>query len=233
MGRGQRSTHDRWRQILVASVVEQSWEELRSDPPSRGELAEKAKLRAPGGAEAGSGASLHGSGSAGRKRGHLRGRSVWFPGGQTGVGHDHRRVVEGKYLLAYAFSRGKARAGELLSFRGVQVGCPRLSYTLSARPRCVRPWWTKWPSRNSSWPSPPPGLLILFEGWFEELEEGIILLRRRHGPFDAMGLARKSAFPCVGSPFASPSPSASALACPCSRSPSFPGPWTDLPAPAA
>jgi hypothetical protein len=36
-----------------------------------------------------------------------------------------------------------------------------------------------------------PDLLILFEDWFEELEEEIVLLHRRHGPFDAMGLARK------------------------------------------
>jgi hypothetical protein len=36
-----------------------------------------------------------------------------------------------------------------------------------------------------------PELLVLFEDWFEELEEEIIALVSRHGPLDARELADK------------------------------------------
>ena len=36
-----------------------------------------------------------------------------------------------------------------------------------------------------------PELLVLFEDWFEELEEEIISLANEHGPLDADALAQK------------------------------------------
>jgi hypothetical protein len=36
-----------------------------------------------------------------------------------------------------------------------------------------------------------PELLVLFEDWFEELEEEVIALVKRHGPLDAAELANK------------------------------------------
>ena len=36
-----------------------------------------------------------------------------------------------------------------------------------------------------------PDLLVLFEDWFEELEEEIISLVREHGPLNAFELAEK------------------------------------------
>jgi len=35
-----------------------------------------------------------------------------------------------------------------------------------------------------------PELLVLFEDWFEELEDEVMALVRRHGPLDAQDLAR-------------------------------------------
>jgi hypothetical protein len=46
-----------------------------------------------------------------------------------------------------------------------------------------------------------PDLLVLFEDWFEELEEEIIALQRRAGPFDARQLARKIGVSLRGATF--------------------------------
>ena len=35
-----------------------------------------------------------------------------------------------------------------------------------------------------------PELLVLFEDWFEELEDEVMALVKRHGPLDAQDLAR-------------------------------------------
>jgi hypothetical protein len=36
-----------------------------------------------------------------------------------------------------------------------------------------------------------PALLVLFEDWFEELEEEVISAVKKHGPLEAKGLAEK------------------------------------------
>ena len=46
-----------------------------------------------------------------------------------------------------------------------------------------------------------PDLLVLFEDWFEELEEEIINLDRQIGPFDARQLARKIGVSLRGATF--------------------------------
>ncbi len=46
-----------------------------------------------------------------------------------------------------------------------------------------------------------PELLVLFEDWFEELEEEIISLIDRHGPLDAVGLAEKTGISPRGATF--------------------------------
>lgn len=46
-----------------------------------------------------------------------------------------------------------------------------------------------------------PDLLILFEDWFEELEEEIVALAREHGQFNAEELARKIGLSLRGATF--------------------------------
>jgi hypothetical protein len=46
-----------------------------------------------------------------------------------------------------------------------------------------------------------PDLLVLFEDWFEELEEEIVALAREHGPFNAEELAKKIGLSLRGATF--------------------------------
>ncbi len=46
-----------------------------------------------------------------------------------------------------------------------------------------------------------PDLLVLFEDWFEELEEEIILLVDKHGPLNAAELAEKPGLSQRGAKF--------------------------------
>jgi predicted transcriptional regulator len=46
-----------------------------------------------------------------------------------------------------------------------------------------------------------PDLLVLFEDWFEELEEEIIALAREHGPFNAEELAKRIGLSLRGATF--------------------------------
>jgi len=46
-----------------------------------------------------------------------------------------------------------------------------------------------------------PELLVLFEDWFEELEEEVISLVRRHGPMSAVQLAEKTGLSHRGATF--------------------------------
>jgi hypothetical protein len=46
-----------------------------------------------------------------------------------------------------------------------------------------------------------PDLLVLFEDWFEELEEEIIALDRGHGPFDSEELAGRIGVSTRGATF--------------------------------
>lgn len=46
-----------------------------------------------------------------------------------------------------------------------------------------------------------PDLLVLFEDWFEELEEEIINFHQQAGPFDAQQLARKIGVSVRGATF--------------------------------
>lgn len=46
-----------------------------------------------------------------------------------------------------------------------------------------------------------PDLLVLFEDWFEELEDEIISLAREHGPFNAEELAKKIGLSLRGASF--------------------------------
>lgn len=46
-----------------------------------------------------------------------------------------------------------------------------------------------------------PDLLVLFEDWFEELEEETILLAREQGPLDAAQLAEKTGLSLRGATF--------------------------------
>ncbi len=46
-----------------------------------------------------------------------------------------------------------------------------------------------------------PDLLVLFEDWFEELEEEIISINREHGPLDAGQLAEKTGLSLRGARF--------------------------------
>jgi hypothetical protein len=46
-----------------------------------------------------------------------------------------------------------------------------------------------------------PDLLVLFEDWFEELEEEIVALAREHGPFNAEELAKRIGLSLRGATF--------------------------------
>ena len=46
-----------------------------------------------------------------------------------------------------------------------------------------------------------PDLLVLFEDWFEELEEEIISLVNQYGPLDAAELARRAGLSLRGATF--------------------------------
>ena len=46
-----------------------------------------------------------------------------------------------------------------------------------------------------------PELLVLFEDWFEELEEEIISLERTHGPLNPADLAEKTGLSLRGATF--------------------------------
>ncbi|KAB2890305.1 MAG: hypothetical protein F9K32_09045 [Desulfobulbaceae bacterium] len=46
-----------------------------------------------------------------------------------------------------------------------------------------------------------PELLVLFEDWFEELEDEVIALNDRYGPFDAAELARRIGLSLRGATF--------------------------------
>nr|WP_244083705.1 hypothetical protein [Desulforhabdus sp. TSK] len=46
-----------------------------------------------------------------------------------------------------------------------------------------------------------PDLLVLFEDWFEELEEEIVSLLRTHGPLDPAELAEKAGLSMRGATF--------------------------------
>ena len=46
-----------------------------------------------------------------------------------------------------------------------------------------------------------PDLLVLFEDWFEELEEEIVALKRKQGPLTAEELARKIGVSLRGAAF--------------------------------
>lgn len=46
-----------------------------------------------------------------------------------------------------------------------------------------------------------PDLLVLFEDWFEELEEEIVLLAREQGPLDPAKLADKTGLSLRGATF--------------------------------
>jgi hypothetical protein len=46
-----------------------------------------------------------------------------------------------------------------------------------------------------------PDLLVLFEDWFEELEEEIVSLIRRHGPLDPEELAERAGLSLRGATF--------------------------------
>lgn len=46
-----------------------------------------------------------------------------------------------------------------------------------------------------------PDLLVLFEDWFEELEEEIISLINKHGPLDPAELAKKAGLSLRGATF--------------------------------
>lgn len=46
-----------------------------------------------------------------------------------------------------------------------------------------------------------PDLLVLFEDWFEELEEEIIALNKEHGPFDSEELAGRIGVSTRGATF--------------------------------
>ncbi len=46
-----------------------------------------------------------------------------------------------------------------------------------------------------------PELLVLFEDWFEELEEEVISLVKRHGPMSAVHLAEKTGLSHRGATF--------------------------------
>ncbi len=46
-----------------------------------------------------------------------------------------------------------------------------------------------------------PDLLVLFEDWFEELEEEIVSLAREQGPFNAEKLAKKIGLSLRGATF--------------------------------
>jgi hypothetical protein len=46
-----------------------------------------------------------------------------------------------------------------------------------------------------------PDLLVLFEDWFEELEEEIVSLNKKHGPFDSKELAKRIGLSLRGATF--------------------------------
>jgi len=46
-----------------------------------------------------------------------------------------------------------------------------------------------------------PDLLVLFEDWFEELEEEIVSLMREHGPLNSADLAEKTGLSLRGATF--------------------------------
>ena len=46
-----------------------------------------------------------------------------------------------------------------------------------------------------------PDLLVLFEDWFEELEEEIVSLTREHGPLDSGELAERTGLSLRGATF--------------------------------
>jgi hypothetical protein len=46
-----------------------------------------------------------------------------------------------------------------------------------------------------------PELLVLFEDWFEELEEEVISIVKRHGPMSAVQLAEKTGLSHRGATF--------------------------------
>jgi hypothetical protein len=72
---------------------------------------------------------------------------------------------------------------------------------VSTQHRCARVWWIRWPSLRQLSAITDPDLLVLFEDWFEELEQEVLDLFKSQGPLDQIQLAEKLGLSMRGATF--------------------------------